>query len=278
MSFTNINDPAGVAALLEQLKSSTAWQELTAATSSNSTPEVKVPTPTPASTSSLQPAASSDAGQFTGPIDDISNILPLTGSTVASLLSQLQPFSTGPDPCTTSIDFGLEYGEFQNNDPVVNIPPFVSGRTEPAGDRRNFTFRQSLPVLSEQADDAPFVATIQKIKTDQDELERRLWIDREAIYTKYHEKVKIANTKAQMIGAVVSQHELNMITDAFKKEIFKFDHERAIPAWDGLVSRQQLELAQIKVPTMFVTSDLKDRERQQHVIKVLETILGPKAP
>jgi len=51
-----------------------------------------------------------------------------------------------------------------------------------------------------------------------------------------------------------------MMTDAFKKEIFKFDHERVIPAWDGLVSRQQLELAQANTPTMFVSSDSKDRE------------------
>ena len=46
-----------------------------------------------------------------------------------------------------------------------------------------------------------------------------------------------------------------MITDAFKKELAKFDKERVIPAWDGLASRQQQELAQLKVPTMCVTGD-----------------------
>jgi len=33
------------------------------------------------------------------------------------------------------------------------------------------------------------------MKKDQDELERRLWTDREAIYTKYDEKFKVAQTK-----------------------------------------------------------------------------------
>ncbi len=50
-----------------------------------------------------------------------------------------------------------------------------------------------------------------------------------------------------------------MLSDAFKKEIYKFDNERVLPAWDGLVSRQQGELAQKGVPTMFVTSDMQDR-------------------
>jgi len=65
-----------------------------------------------------------------------------------------------------------------------------------------------------------------------------------------------------------------MLSDAFKKEILKFDNERVLPAWDGLVSRQQGELAQKAVPTMFVTSDVQDRETQQQVIGVLESIAG----
>lgn len=33
------------------------------------------------------------------------------------------------------------------------------------------------------------------MKKDQDELEHRLWVDREAIYSKYDEKFKVAQTK-----------------------------------------------------------------------------------
>lgn len=34
-----------------------------------------------------------------------------------------------------------------------------------------------------------------QLKKDQDELERLLWSEREAIYTKYDEKFKVAQTK-----------------------------------------------------------------------------------
>lgn len=51
-----------------------------------------------------------------------------------------------------------------------------------------------------------------------------------------------------------------MITDAFKKEILRFDRERALPAWDGLVTRQQNELTQFNVPLMFVSTEPEDRE------------------
>ena len=51
-----------------------------------------------------------------------------------------------------------------------------------------------------------------------------------------------------------------MITDALKKEIRKFDHERVVPTWDGLVARQQAELAQAHVPTMFVTGEAENLE------------------
>ncbi|KAF8803746.1 hypothetical protein BYT27DRAFT_7109273 [Phlegmacium glaucopus] len=192
----NFDDPAGVAALLDQLKSSPAWQELT-----NNTPAVDNP-PT----------------------------------SVASLLSQLAD-------------------------------------TE---DIRNLTFQQSLPIISQLTDDSAFIDALKKMKKDQDELERQLWTDREAIYTKYDEKFKVAQTKANMIGTVVSQHEAEMLTEAFKKEIDKFDRDRVIPAWDGLVSRQQMELAHSRVPTMFVSNQGEDRQRQQQVVNVLESILDTK--
>lgn len=50
------------------------------------------------------------------------------------------------------------------------------------------------------------------------------------------------------------------ITHAFTKEIHNFDNGRAIPAWDGLVSRQQQELERMRVPGMFHTTAAQDRE------------------
>ena len=50
------------------------------------------------------------------------------------------------------------------------------------------------------------------------------------------------------------------MSDAFRTELRRFDAERALPAWDGLVRSQQARLEALKVPTMFVTDDAHDAE------------------
>lgn len=51
-----------------------------------------------------------------------------------------------------------------------------------------------------------------------------------------------------------------MLNDAFRKELQKFDAERVLFAWDGLLQKQQSTLEGLGVPTMF-PSDLRvDRE------------------
>lgn len=50
------------------------------------------------------------------------------------------------------------------------------------------------------------------------------------------------------------------MTGAFKKEKVAFDRDRVMPAWDGLVSRQQQELERMKVPIMYPTSVPQDRQ------------------
>lgn len=84
-----------------------------------------------------------------------------------------------------------------------------------------------------------------------------------------------------------------MLSDAYKKELKKFDVERVLVAWDGLVAKQQAALENLRVPTMFKTDISTDREvtdlighksslshlvtseqRQQRVIQVLEGISG----
>jgi len=50
------------------------------------------------------------------------------------------------------------------------------------------------------------------------------------------------------------------MSDAFRTELRKFDAERVLPAWDGLVRGQQARLEALKVPTMFVTNDAGDTE------------------
>jgi hypothetical protein len=51
-----------------------------------------------------------------------------------------------------------------------------------------------------------------------------------------------------------------MISAAYQKEMKRFDTERALVAWDGLVVKQQTALENMGVPTMFVTDISTDRQ------------------
>ena len=41
--------------------------------------------------------------------------------------------------------------------------------------------------------------------------------------------------------------------DSFRRELRKFDLERVLPAWDGMLTRQQAALESIGIPTMYPT-------------------------
>ena len=51
-----------------------------------------------------------------------------------------------------------------------------------------------------------------------------------------------------------------MLQGAYEKELLRFDRERVLPAWDGLLARQQAKLEALGVPNMFVTTDPRERE------------------
>ena len=137
MSFTNINvrdpfvdqdlandgvqDPAGVKALLEQLRTSQAWQDTVAGAT-------VAPTPSPAS---AQPPTAS----------------------VAALLSRLQTSSSAPIPVTDP--------EKVSTPPEPQPPlPAVAQSPSRTQDVKSYTFQQSLPVLAQLSDDPSFISFI----------------------------------------------------------------------------------------------------------------------
>ncbi|GLB33431.1 putative protein of unknown function (DUF2458) [Lyophyllum shimeji] len=257
MNFTNINDPAGVQTLLDQLRASKAWQEAVSVT-----PAALDQQPAPASSSRATSASSS--------------------ASVADLLSRLQSSPSWRPSDTTAGEHGSEHGSEHNISNSVSPVPIESTLAKPlipsprtkAPDPRTLTFQQALPHLAQLADDPQFVAAITQLKKEQDDLERQLWEERRNIHRRYDEKVKVATTKASMIGdSGLSKHEADMLQSGLKKELEKFDRDRVLVAWDGLISRQQTVLAQHNVPTMYPTTESVDRERQQRVMQVLEGIL-----
>lgn len=50
------------------------------------------------------------------------------------------------------------------------------------------------------------------------------------------------------------------LTQAYKRELHRFDTQRVSAAWDGLISKQQVALESLGVPAMYVTELALDRE------------------
>ena len=63
-----------------------------------------------------------------------------------------------------------------------------------------------------------------------------------------------------LLGVPPPASDTQALTDAFRAELRKFDRERALPAWDGLVTKQQIALEALGVPTMFPSTEATDRE------------------
>jgi len=54
------------------------------------------------------------------------------------------------------------------------------------------------------------------------------------------------------------------LTQAYRRELDKFDTQRVTAAWDGLISKQQAALESLGVPAMYVTDLTFDREASVH--------------
>jgi len=151
-------DPAAVLALLEQLKSSAAWQELETSNSPNTAPNL----PPLATVSSIN--TDEQPRQVNSERADISSS-PSTGASVASLLSQLQPF-TGNTSATHTTKAPRPFEDDAINSsltPFFEPIPGPSNILSSKEDIRGLTFRESLPLLSELADDPSFVTSIKKV-------------------------------------------------------------------------------------------------------------------
>ncbi|KAG2031534.1 hypothetical protein BDR03DRAFT_875703, partial [Suillus americanus] len=277
-------DPAGIKALLEQLRSSQAWQESIGGVDPNGVAKNTPPTSTtpPATVTpptSIAPQAALSLTQPPATTNDVSK----SSSSVADLLSQLnssehkipsrpsQPSSSRLTTQQTSLQLSQAASHRSTDQPPEDSVhhAFTHGQ-----DLRMMSFQQALPHLTQLAESADFVAAVAHLREEQKDLERQLWEERLAIHRKHENKVKVTQTKAALIGGGISQHEADMLNDAFRKELQKFDAERVLFAWDGLLQKQQSTLEGLGVPTMFPSDLRADREKQQRVVQVLEGIVG----
>jgi len=196
-----------------------------------------------------------------------------TSATVASLLSQLQASShfhpsEKPPHASASYLFGPEvssYAEASHHAAATELS------SAPACvDLRFCSFQQALPYIAQLSQDNHIVESVRNMKREQAQLENRLWEERQAIQRTHEERTQIARTKANLIGAGMTQFEADSMTSSFRRELQKFDAERVLPAWDGLLANQQAALESLGMPAMYVTMAAADRQKQQRVLQVLE--------
>ncbi|KAI0079731.1 alpha/beta-hydrolase, partial [Panus rudis PR-1116 ss-1] len=127
-------------------------------------------------------------------------------------------------------------------------------------DLRHVSFQQALPHLARLSEDPEFVSAISKMKKEQADLETRMYEERNAILAAQQEKVRVAKIRCMTGGSGFTQFEADSMSDAFRKELLKFDAERVLPAWDGLLAKQQASLEALGVPGMFQSMSKVDRE------------------
>lgn len=178
MNFTNINvkspsnphlatpahcaqDPAGVKALLDQLRSSQAWQDVV---SRPALPDVHVPvanvtqtTPEPLKSSPSQPGESptDSVASLLSQLQSSSNLSSTSTSDSHVPAQALVPVVTGPHLVST----------LTPHYPTVS-PSFLSPSSSDASRRedvRSFTFQQALPRLGQLSDNPAFIAAIAQV-------------------------------------------------------------------------------------------------------------------
>ncbi|KAL4075666.1 hypothetical protein J3A83DRAFT_4089001 [Scleroderma citrinum] len=294
MDFTNINDTAGVKALLERLKASQAWQETVHTTESTSASSTS--TSSPGVVGSLHRPGVSPS--LPSSINSTTIAGTPTGPSVASLLSLLKPSQWTPPASAPSVpsapsamtvisdqsysqsSFSMSSrpAEAKQQSPQLsqstNLPQLLATTTTRDEDVRNVTFQQALPRLTQLASNPEFIAAVARLRDEQKELERQLWEERCGIRRKHEERVKVARTKANMMGVELSKHEVDMLNDAFRRDTQKFDVDRVLIAWDALMEKQQTALETLGVPTMFRTGSQENYEKQKKVMQVLEGLIG----
>ncbi|KAI0356681.1 alpha/beta-hydrolase [Trametes cingulata] len=298
MSSSNINDAGAIQALLDQLRSSEAWQK---AVNANAAAGATTQVPAPSNAAAAAASSSGTVNDTISPSDvphaalsslqapeTTSQPGPSNSQSVASLLSQLQASSTfaaavagpsgtpGPSlsarvhPPAGSSDFPGPDAALPASTTTVTTSAPAPSPTPRRQDLRACTFQQALPHLARLAGDDGFLKALTAMRAEQADLERQLWRERREIQRKHEERVKTARTKATIIGAGLTQYEADTLTDSFRAELLRFDRERVLPAWDGLLKKQQAALETLGVPAMFPTTQTADRE---DVVRRLASII-----
>ncbi|KAG9317139.1 hypothetical protein JVU11DRAFT_1331 [Chiua virens] len=272
MNSANINDPTAIKTLLDQLRASQAWRDTLNSNSSNVASEHHADAQSsPASLDNVQREPRAQSADEAPPPPSVAALLSqLRTSEWTSVAINTPPMSNARAVPHPSRNIPRPSQEQPPSQPEQCAPKLAAVSSKAVQGIRSMSFQQALPHLTELADDPGFLAAISRLRQEQNALERQLWEERQTIHKKHEEKVKVARTKATLIRAGLSKHEADMMNDAYRRDLQRFDTERVLLAWDALVQKQQTALETLGVPTMFAATFQAECEKQRRVVQVLE--------
>jgi len=137
---------------------------------------------------------------------------------------------------------------------------------------RNMTYLESLPRVEVLLKDSAALDVFMRLRQDQQDLEKRLWDERQSIIKRHDGKVKLAKEMAKIStgSSVLEYRESKTLQEARERELHKFDKEKALPAWDSVLRKQQKVMENLGVPVMFETVNPTERSRQQRLARMIE--------
>ncbi|KAG8887986.1 nucleotidyltransferase, partial [Tulasnella sp. 332] len=190
-------------------------------------------------------------------------------SQITALLSQLGP--RRPLPETPQEQPTLKPLVEEVTEPPFSEPP-VPFQEQPPPDLKSMGYAESLSRIEPLLRNSVASSILRKLQDDQKDVETKLWGRRQAVMTEHEKRVQAARQQARIVTGVDSlePRETQRLNQQLKKALDGFDREVALPAWDALLKRQQEALENLGVPSMFVTSDVTERSRQQRLIRVIE--------
>ncbi|KAG8863728.1 nucleotidyltransferase [Tulasnella sp. 330] len=185
---------------------------------------------------------------------------------ITALLSQLGP--RRPLPETPQEQPTLKPLVEEVTEPPFSEPP-VPFQEQPPPDLKSMGYAESLSRIEPLLRNSVASSILRKLQDDQKDVETKLWGRRQAVMTEHEKRVQAARQQARIVTGVDSlePRETQRLNQQLKKALDGFDREVALPAWDALLKRQQEALENLGVPSMFVTSDVTERSRQQRLIR-----------
>ncbi|WVO14506.1 hypothetical protein L204_102141 [Cryptococcus depauperatus] len=143
------------------------------------------------------------------------------------------------------------------------------------------SFAKALPIITELLSDKRFRGELQKMKQDQDALERRLWAKGEKIKADHDKSVKAERDIAKIARQPITTEKTQKWAKSLSTSLTTFHTQQCLPALDGLAVRHRQRLKELGVPGLGgdderkgAEAGIKDGKARQRIKRIIEVLEG----